>query len=45
MPRCVFNLFFVSPLLAQQDVALFGVAWFLRGWDGIWRGLLAALGQ
>lgn len=37
-------LIFFPPLLAQQDVALFGVAWFSRGWDRR-RGLLAAMGQ
>lgn len=42
--HCVFFSFF-SPLLAEQDVALFGVAWFRCGWDGRWGRLLIALGQ
>lgn len=37
-------LIFFFLLLAQQDVALFGVAWFRRGWDWIWRWLLVTLG-
>lgn len=40
---CVFIYF--SLLLAQQDVALFGVAWCHRGWDRVGRRRLLALGQ
>lgn len=41
--RCIFSIF--SPLLAEQDVALFGVAWFRCGWDRRWGRLLIAVGQ